>query len=60
MAVLNASRSWAFMDRRKAVLPEDVQAVLSSVAGHRLKLAMSGATDSRAVVAPLLAEVAIP
>ena len=60
VALLNASRAWAFMDRRTAVLPEDVQAVLSSVAGHRLRLAMSGATDSRAVVAPLLAEVAIP
>ena len=60
VALLNASRSWTFMDRRKAVLPEDVQAVLSSVAGHRLRLATSGATDSRAIVAPLLAEVAIP
>ncbi|MCX7110302.1 MAG: AAA family ATPase [Candidatus Methylumidiphilus sp.] len=60
VALLNASRSWAYMDQRRAVLPEDVQAVLSSVAGHRLRLATSGATDSRAVVAPLLAEVAIP
>ena len=60
VALLNAARAWAFMDQRKSILPEDVQAVLSSVAGHRLRLAMSGATDSRAVVAPLLAEVAIP
>ena len=60
VALLNAARAWTFMDRRTAVLPEDVQAVLSSVAGHRLKLATSGATDSRAIVAPLLAEVAIP
>ncbi|MFZ4700892.1 MAG: AAA family ATPase [Candidatus Methylumidiphilus sp.] len=60
VALLNASRSWAYMDQRRAVLPEDVQAVLSSVTGHRLRLATSGATDSRAVVAPLLAEVAIP
>ncbi len=60
LALLNASRAWAYMDKRKAVLPEDVQAVLPSVAGHRLKLATSAATDSQAVVGPLLAEVAIP
>jgi MoxR-like ATPase len=60
MALLNAARAWTFMDRRKAILPEDVQAVLSSVAGHRLRLATSGATESRAIVAPLLAEVAVP
>jgi len=60
LALLNASRAWAYMDNRKAVLPEDVQAVLPSVAGHRLKLATSAATDSQAVVGPLLAEVAIP
>lgn len=60
LALLNTARTWAYMDRRQAVLPEDVQAVLSAVAGHRLKLATSGATDSRAVVAPMLAEVDIP
>jgi len=60
LALLNASRAWAFMDQRKAVLPEDVQAVLPAVAGHRLKLVLSAATDSQAVVAPLLADVAIP
>ncbi len=60
LALLNASRAWAFMDQRKAVLPEDVQAVLPAVAGHRLRLAASGATDSGSVVAPLLEEVAIP
>jgi len=60
LALLNASRAWTFMDHRKAVLPEDVQAVLPAVAGHRLKLALSGATDSKSVVGPLLAEVAIP
>ena len=60
LALLNASRAWAFMHRRKAVLPEDVQAVLPAVAGHRLKLALSGATDSKTVAGPLLTEVAIP
>jgi MoxR-like ATPase len=36
LAVLNAARAWAFMDDRGEVIPEDVQAVLPSVAGHRL------------------------
>lgn len=60
LALLNASKVWAYMDRRKGVLPEDVQAVLPAVAGHRLKLVSSGASDSASVAAPLLAEVAIP
>ena len=34
--LLNAARAWAFMDGRNKVLPEDVQAVLPSVVGHRL------------------------
>lgn len=36
LAVLNAARAWAFMDDRHEIVPEDVQAVLPSVAGHRL------------------------
>ena len=36
LAVLNAARAWAFMDDRDEVVPEDVQAILPSVAGHRL------------------------
>jgi len=60
VALLNAARAWAFMDRRKSILPEDLQAVLSSVAGHRLRLAVGDSSDSRTVVAPLLAEVTIP
>ena len=34
--LLNAARAWAFMDGRKKVIPEDLQAVLPSVVGHRL------------------------
>ncbi|PKM12241.1 MAG: AAA family ATPase [Gammaproteobacteria bacterium HGW-Gammaproteobacteria-3] len=57
LALLNAAKAWAFMDRRDAVLPEDVQAVLAAVAGHRLR---SGSHDSEAIVAPVLEKVAIP
>jgi len=58
--VLHASKAWALIDRRGAVLPEDVRAVLPSVAGHRLRPAASGALGADAVVAPMLKKVAIP
>ena len=37
MALLSSARSWAFMEDRDYVLPEDVQAVLPSVVQHRLR-----------------------
>ena len=39
LALLAAARAWAFIAGRSMVLPEDVQAVLPSVAAHRLSLA---------------------
>ncbi len=56
LALLTAAKTWALMDGRKAVLPDDVQAVLPAVAGHRLR---SGTTDSESIVAPLLTNVAV-
>ena len=41
LGLLAAARAWAFIDGRDMVLPEDVQAVLPSVACHRLRLAHS-------------------
>jgi MoxR-like ATPase len=61
LSLVNAARAWAFMDGRGAVLPEDLQAVLPSVAGHRLHAANGfsrlGADD---LAKKLVAEVAIP
>lgn len=37
LALLAAARAWAFLDGRDYVIPEDVQAVLPSVVGHRLR-----------------------
>ncbi|MBT4161671.1 MAG: AAA family ATPase [Gammaproteobacteria bacterium] len=37
MALLSCAKSWAFMDDRVYVVPEDIQAVLPSVAEHRLR-----------------------
>jgi len=56
LALLNAAKAWAFLDKRDAVIPEDIQAVLAAVAGHRLR---SGSNDSAAIVAPILAKVVV-
>jgi MoxR-like ATPase len=36
LALLRSSQAWAFMEDRRHVLPEDVQAVLAGVVSHRL------------------------
>ncbi|MDP2902594.1 MAG: AAA family ATPase [Methylovulum sp.] len=51
LALLRAAKAWAFMAQRDAVIPEDLQAVLAAVAGHRLR---SGNPNSDATIAPLL------
>ena len=56
IALLTAAKAWAFVDHRDSVIPEDLQAVLPAVAGHRLR---SGHSNSEAIVAPLLKQVAI-
>lgn len=56
LALLTAAKAWTYMDNRDAVIPEDLQAVLPAVAGHRLR---SGNNDSQAIVAPILAKVAV-
>ncbi|WP_347985888.1 AAA family ATPase [Methylomonas sp. AM2-LC] len=56
LALLTAAKAWAFLEQRVAVLPEDVQAVLVAVAGHRLR---SDASSAEAVVAPILNSIPI-
>jgi len=46
LALLYASRAWALLDGRDKVLPEDVQAVLPGIAGHRLRPLHDGAAQS--------------
>ncbi len=61
LALLHAARTWALMDGRTHVLPEDVQAVLSGVVGHRLSPAGDIAhADGADVAAHLIKQVAIP
>jgi MoxR-like ATPase len=37
LALLHCSQAWAYMENRRHVLPEDLQAVLPSVINHRLR-----------------------
>jgi MoxR-like ATPase len=63
LALLQAARAWALLDGRNHVLPDDVQAVLTAVAGHRLRPAKGSATSHRAraeLVAELSKSVAVP
>jgi len=41
LGLLAVARAWAFIDGRSMIVPEDVQAVLPSVACHRLRLTHS-------------------
>jgi len=56
LALLTAAKAWAFMNQRDTVIPEDIQAVLASVAGHRLR---AGHSNSEAIVQPILSNVAV-
>jgi MoxR-like ATPase len=61
LALVHASRAWAFIADRKHVLPEDVQAVLASVVTHRLPLAIdNGRSGGWESAHRLMQEVAIP
>lgn len=61
LAVLHAARAWALMDGRGHVVPEDVQAVLPGVVGHRLSpVEAAGRVNGADVAERLIQQVAIP
>ena len=61
LALLSAARAWALLDEREAVIPEDVQAVLSGVVSHRLQAAGEyQKQNSDALARELTEAVAIP
>jgi MoxR-like ATPase len=61
LALLRAARVWALIDHRELVLPEDIQAVLPAVAGHRLHPASGApAATSAEIAAALISAVPIP
>ena len=59
LALLNAARAWAMMHNRRQVLPEDVQAIVPAVVGHRLYIARDNVRINGAAVAEQLIE-AVP
>ncbi len=60
LALLAASRAWALLEGRDHVIPEDVQAMLPCVAGHRLRPANGGEMRAEAVAQTLIEAVARP
>ncbi|CAG4882956.1 MoxR-like ATPase [Georgfuchsia toluolica] len=58
LGLLASARAWALIEQRDHVLPEDLQAVLPAVAGHRLRLANGG--DTTVAIRQLIEAVPIP
>ena len=56
LALLHAARAWALIHNRGHLLPEDLQAVLPAVAGHRLQ---SDGTDGTQLVERMMHQVDI-
>jgi MoxR-like ATPase len=59
LGLLHSARAWALIEGRDKVIPEDVQAVLPGVAGHRLRPAQN-ATGRIDLETMLLSAVPIP
>jgi MoxR-like ATPase len=61
ISLLRASQAWALLHQREAVLPEDIQAVLPAVVGHRLRPRQEAAgRDPDQIGRDLLEAVPIP
>ena len=61
LALLRAAQAWALMQGHTGVLPEDLQAVLTPVIGHRLVPAEDAALNKPAEIgAHVLQSVAVP
>ena len=61
LALLAASRAWALLDGRSAVIPEDIQAVLPGVSSHRLQSVQdTQMSDGEKLSRELIEAVVIP
>jgi MoxR-like ATPase len=61
LGLLHSAQAWAYMEGRRQVLPEDLQAVLPSVVTHRLRaLSETGASMGEGLAADLLQAVPVP
>lgn len=60
LAVLHCAKAWALMEGHAEILPEDVQAILPSVIGHRLHSLQGLNTSNRDLASQLIKQVPIP
>jgi MoxR-like ATPase len=61
LALVHAARAWALLEGRDKVVPEDIQAVLPGVAGHRLRPVHDGVRQtSMDKASGLISAVPIP
>ena len=60
LAMLRAARSWALINGRSIVLPEDVQTILPSVTAHRLQGVDNHGNDGELLARQLINSVPIP
>jgi MoxR-like ATPase len=60
LAVLRGAQAWALMSGRKQVLPEDVQAVVPPVVGHRLRPVVDAGKKAFDPAQELIRAVPIP
>ena len=60
VAILRAAQAWAMMEGRRQVLPEDVQAILPAVVGHRLHGSADASKGSFDPAKELIGAVPIP
>ena len=57
LALLKCAKAWALIDGRSHVIPEDIQAVLPAVAGHRLNASAEFNGDGASLINHLLTDV---
>ncbi len=60
LAIVSAAKAWAMQEGRTFVIPEDVQAILPAVAGHRIVNSESTVEEANAKIEELINKVAIP
>lgn len=60
LAILHCAKAWALMEGHEHVLPEDIQAILPSVIGHRLQPAADLRSSDSNLARFLIEQVPIP
>lgn len=59
LALMNGAKAYAFLEKRNYVIPDDIQAIMLAVCGHRLKDSASSAKDGTELIAWLRQNVAV-